>query len=80
MKNNFSGWGVHFNVVPPAFHKVGFSETELGWVFICDFISSEIPRAEMVFVSVRGQKISAAGSSSLYPSVPLKEKIKYGKS
>lgn len=78
MKNNFSGWGVHFSVGPQAFRKVGFSGRELGCVLICDFISSEIAQAEMVFVSVRGQKISAALSSSVYSSVPLKEKIKYG--
>lgn len=79
MQNNFSGWGVHFSVGPQAFHKVGFSERELGCVSICDFISSEIAQAEMVLVSVKGQKISAAVSSSVYPSVPLKDKIKYGK-
>lgn len=77
---NFSGWGVHYSVDPQAFHMVGFSERELGCVLICDFISSEIAQAERAFVSVRGQKTSAAVSSSVYPSVSLKEKIKYGKS
>lgn len=80
MKNNFNGWGVHFSVGPQAFHKVVFSERELGCVLICDFISSEIAQAEMMLVSVRGQKISAALSSSVYPSVPLKGRIKYRKS